>query len=354
MIAFIIRRLIAAVLTLFAVSLIVFFLVWAGGNPYAKINQIPNISATDKVRLAVETGLREYRPCNAGEVVAAPDNPAERQCVSDVPAYRQYLRLVFGFEKPGLGYLQGDLGDSFTANGTSVADEIKVRLPPSLKLLAAALIVSLILAVPLGVYSALRPYTISDYTATFFSFLGYAMPVFLLGLLLQLLALRLQKWNGGHLVFATGGRPPGGADIKETLQHYALPVTSLAVIQVAGWSRYQRASMLDVLSADYLRTARAKGLTERRVIVGHALRNAMLPLITILAIDIAALFSGAVVTETIFGWNGIGQLLTQRIGASFDPPVVLGIVMIGALMVVVFNAMADVAYAVADPRIRLS
>lgn len=354
MFAFIIRRVIAAVITLFVVSVIVFSLVWVGGDPYAKINQLGNrVSTIDKARLAVQAGLKNYRTCDPGEAPELVGNAPDQACLSTVSGVSQYTKLVFGTGRPGIGYLQGDFGRSFAVNAPTVASEVEERLPASLKLLAAALIVSILFAMPLGIFSALRKYSVFDYTATTASFIGFAMPVFLLALLLQLGALYLQKLNGGELVLATGGRPTS-TGIIDVLQHYTLPVFSLAVINIAGWSRYQRSSMLDVLSSDYLRTARAKGLSERKVITGHALRNATLPLITILAIDIAALFSGAVVTERVFGWNGIGSLLVDRIGQSFDPPVVLGIVMIGALMVIVFNALADIAYAVVDPRIRLS
>ena len=176
-----------------------------------------------------------------------------------------------------------------------------------------------------------------------------------------IVVLSLVFWNkaggDGQLIFKTAGRftdaSTGSIFSVDHLQHLALPVITLSIVSIAGWSRYQRSTTIDVLSADYLRTARAKGLSERTVIGRHALRNALLPLITIAAIDIGAVFTGAVVTETVFGWPGIGRLFYDA-ALNRDITVAMGVVMLGAIMIVVFNLIADLAYAVADPRIRLS
>jgi peptide/nickel transport system permease protein len=216
-----------------------------------------------------------------------------------------------------------------------------------------SMVFALMLAIPIGIYSAIRQYSWFDHASTGFSYFGYSMPIFWFGLMLQLFfAYYLYKWTGVHWFYSANMYSVGHEhDIINRLQHLALPVMTLSIASIAGWSRYQRASMLEVINSDYLRTARAKGLPERTVILKHALRNAMIPLITILTLDIAALFSGAVVTETVFGWPGMGRLFYDAV-VSRDYPVVMGCVMLFSVMVIIFNLIADILYAVFDPRIR--
>jgi peptide/nickel transport system permease protein len=367
------RRLAINIPVLLAFSFVMYLVLYKAGDPVARYRQIPGIRAADLQRIIKLNHL---------------DEPA-------LPGYWHWLK----------GFVQGDWGVSATNQASTAAHEIFSRMPATLELLGGALLVSLLIGAPLGVYSAVRRYSGFDYTATGFAYLGYAMPTFLLGLLLQMFAIwmkdhgwaiiplvfgsilvlmgifRLRQglspritvavgavfvlisvvfWDsfGGHgnLVLYTATRFSAGNSSMLTLdhlRHLVLPVVALSVVSIAGWSRYQRSATLDVLNADYLRTARAKGLSERKVIGKHALRNALLPLITVIAIDAGALFSGAVVTEAVFAWPGIGSLFIKS-SLDRNVPVAMGIIMFGAFMVVAFNLIADIAYAVADPRIRLN
>jgi peptide/nickel transport system permease protein len=255
----------------------------------------------------------------------------------DQPIYIQYIRW-FG------AMLSGDFGVSFST-GRPVAQVILERLPATVELMALSFVFAAIAALPLGIYSAYRQYSLLDLSATTFSFLGMAMPVFWFGLILQLVfAVRL-GW------LPTSGRTTvGNESLWNQVQHLILPAVVLSIRQIAGWSRYMRASLLDIIHADYVRTARAKGLSERTVILGHAVKNALIPVVSIMALDLAGLFSGAVITETIFGWPGIGRLFVQSMFAR-DYPVLMGILMIGSFMVVFYNHMADLLYGWLDPRI---
>ncbi|MGH2689080.1 MAG: ABC transporter permease, partial [Actinomycetota bacterium] len=226
----------------------------------------------------------------------------------------------------------------------------------TVKLMATAVVLSALLAVGIGVVSALRARTPVDYVLTGMSFLGVSMPIFWLGLVLQLvLGFYLMRWLGRtEPVFATFGmHSPGepGFRLGDFLRHAALPSLALMVQLVAGWSRYERASMLEVMGSDYLRTGRAKGLRERRVVLVHALRNALVPLVTVMAVDIGALFGGLIVTEVIFAWPGMGTLFTDAL-RSGDYPVVLPWLMVTAAFIILFNLLADVLYGVLDPRVR--
>jgi peptide/nickel transport system permease protein len=420
---YILRRLAINVPVLIVFSFVMYLVLYKAGDPVARFRQIPGIRAEDLQRIIALNHL-------------------------DDPWYKGYGQWLSGF-------VRGDWGTSATNQADTAAGVIFRSMPATLELLGGALIVSTLIGAPLGIYSAVRRYTGFDYSATAFAYLGYAMPTFLVGLLLQMFALWMQNhgwaviplalglvmvlaavfriardletralafgggalavvslllwvavgtwavapfvvamgllaaaavrstraplpsrvvvvvgaalagislglWDhfGGHgnLVFFTATRFSGaGGSIwsLDHLRHLILPVVALSIISVAGWSRYQRSATLDVLNADYLRTARAKGLSERVVIGRHALRNALLPLITVMAIDIGALFAGAVVTESVFAWPGIGTLFVKS-ALDRNVPIAMGIVMFGALMIVAFNLIADVAYAVADPRIRLA
>lgn len=256
----------------------------------------------------------------------------------DRPVPVQYLRWVGAA-------LQGDLGTSFSTT-RPVATMIGERLPATLELMATSFVLAAVAALFLGLWSALHPYGPGDFLATGASFLGIAMPVFWLGLILQMAFAVQLGWlpvSGTHTV--------GTASLPDHLAHLVLPASVLSLRYVAGWSRYLRGSLLSVVGADYVRTARAKGLSEGRVIGIHALRNAAIPVVSIMALNLADLFSGAVITETIFAWPGIGRLFVQAMFAR-DYPVLMGILLMGSLMVVLFNLLADVAYGLLDPRIR--
>jgi len=370
--SYILRRILIAVPTLLIFSFAMFTVLFQAGDPVAS--------------------LRGGRPLDPETVAAI----LEENGFND-PFLVQYWNWLTGF-------FTGDWGVSFKDQAPAF-EEITGKLGATIELLGVALIVTLLIAVPVGILGATRRYSTFDNVSTGFAYMGFATPTFFVGLLLQLMTVSLTRNGWGQIIFGVGvllsvggvvfflrdhGRWIGiaagvgvallgaifwGVNQGEALfftgkrftpfidsqaiftvdhlQHLVLPVATITVITIATWSRYLRSTMLDVLSQDYLRTARAKGLSERAVIYRHALRNATLPLITIMAIDAASFFQGAVVTETVFSWDGIGSRLVQAVREQ-DIPIAMGIVMIGALMVVIFNILADVAYSVADPRIRLS
>lgn len=255
----------------------------------------------------------------------------------DQPIYIQYFRWLGAA-------LSGDFGVSFST-GRPAAEMIVERIPATLELMLLSFALAAFVALPLGIYSAVRQYSVADLTATTFSFLGMAMPVFWFGLILQLIFSVRLGW------LPTSGRETvGDGSLLDLARHLVLPTLVLSFQQIAGWSRYMRASVLDVITADYTRTARAKGLSERTTVLRHAVRNALIPVVSIMALDLAGLFSGAVITETIFGWPGIGRLFVQSM-FSRDYPVLMGILMLGSFMVVFFNLVADIMYGWLDPRI---
>lgn len=252
-------------------------------------------------------------------------------------------------------FVRGNWGISFDYE-TPVRPIIAQRLWNTIKLMTPAVVLAVVVAVAVGVFSALRVSTRVDYLFTGLSFVGISMPIFWFGLLLQLVAgFFLMQWLGrSEPLFFTGGmHRPGDPTFRlgDFLRHAALPTMVLMVQLVAGWSRYQRSSMLEALHSDYLRTARAKGLAEREVIAKHALRNALIPLVTVVGIDIGALFGGLIVTEVIFSWPGMGSLFTEAL-LSGDYPIVLPWLMVVASLIIVFNLLADLTYGMLDPRTR--
>ncbi len=213
-------------------------------------------------------------------------------------------------------------------------------------------VVALVLGIAVGVYSAIRQYSVFDYLFTSISFLGYAMPTFWLALLLQILFVDIYlKW--GVRIFYTSGlnSPHAGTWSLDRLQHIALPVMTLSIIQFAGYSRYMRASMLDVMNADYVRTARAKGLPESRVILRHVCRNALIPIVTVQALGLGGLLGGAIITETVFTLDGIGYYFFQKLQAA-DLYAVMAYLLVTSVIIIFFNLLADIVYGFLDPRIR--
>lgn len=237
-----------------------------------------------------------------------------------------------------------------------ILPEIKRVLANTVQLVIAAELLTLFLAICIGVFSAIRQYSVFDYSATGLSFLGLAIPTFWLGLILQIVFVNVYlKWH--VRIFYVGGLSsidPGHGIyfIIDRVQHLVLPVITLAIIAIAGYSRFMRASMLEVINADYVRTARAKGLVERRVILKHAFRNALIPLMTLAAIDFGTLFGGAVITETVFGLDGMGLYFINALttGETYS---IMAWLLITATMVVMFNLISDIALGFLDPRIRL-
>ncbi|MGQ0569222.1 MAG: ABC transporter permease [Armatimonadota bacterium] len=262
------------------------------------------------------------------------------------PEQIQQMRQRFGFDRPiAVQYadyvrkaLRGDLGTSLH-HGVPNADLIRERLPATLELAFAGMLVGLVVAVPAGVVSAVRRNTLADYVSMNAALLGQSMPVFWLGILLVLIFSVQLQW------FPVSGR--GG------LIHLVLPAVTVGAFSAARTARMVRSTLLDVLGEDYVRTARAKGVTERQLVLRHALRNALIPVVTLLGIDFGYLLGGAVITETIFAWPGVGRLAVQAI-ANKDIPLVQAVVIMMAFVFVAINLVIDLLYTVLDPRVRLA
>lgn len=319
MLAYVVRKLIFSAVVLFFASIVIFWLVSLSGDPVTDLKLNPRIRPEDLQRITAQYGLDKPKPVQ----------------------YAIWMR----------GVLQGDLGTSFKQNA-SVNSIIGQRIYPTVLLMGASLILTVIIAIPFGIYSAIKKYSLLDNAGTFLSFVGYSMPVFWLGLILQLvLGVYLTQWAGQRIFYTVGMSDPMGAGgFVDLLQHLTLPVITLSVGNIAAFSRFQRGAMLDVLSSDYLRTARAKGLSERSVYLKHALRNALIPTITLLALSMATIFGGAVITESVFAWPGLGFLFYDSLYKG-DYNVARGILIISAALVVFFNLVADLAYAFVDPRV---
>jgi peptide/nickel transport system permease protein len=245
--------------------------------------------------------------------------------------------------------VKGDLGYSRTY-GTPVTKIIGERLRNTMALLATAVVVAFVIGVTAGIYSALHQYSAADYAVTIVAFAGHSVPVFWQGIVFILLFAVWKPWfpAGGML---TPGITAGWPAFWDRVWHLVLPVSVLATSGMAAWARYMRSSMLEVIRQDYVRTARAKGNSEQVVINRHALRNALIPIITLVALSIPGILNGAVLTETVFSWPGMGLLLFQAVlGHDFN--VAMAVLLFLALMTILFNLVADIAYAMADPRIR--
>jgi len=272
------------------------------------------------------------------------------------PGYLDRLNHLIGLDKPvheryldWVGnVLHGNLGESWTmARGQTVNTIIGSRLPNTVMLMTTGLLFSLVIALVVGTISAVRQYSLTDNLFTAFSFFGISIPAFWFGLImLKFFGLELKLFPVGG-IYTVGHQD----DLLDRLWHLILPMIVLSLLQVAQWSRFLRSSLLETLRQDYIRTARAKGQTERLVLFRHAFRNAMIPLVTVIAIAIPSLFGGAIFTETIFNWPGMGQLLIGAVGA-LDWPVAMGVVTITAGLTILANFIADVAYVIIDPRIR--
>lgn len=253
------------------------------------------------------------------------------------------------------GILRGDFGFSFRTR-QSVIEVIGERFPNTVVLMFITLLVAILIAIPIGIISAVKQYSAFDITVTTFSFAGQAIPDFWLGLILLLIFYAWLKnpFTGDALLPSGGIESIGDTfSLGDRLIHLILPVATGALGWIAWYSRFMRSSMLDVIHQDYLRTARAKGLTERQVLYKHALRNALIPLVTLFALDLPYVFGGAVFVEMLFSWPGMGQLYYQA-ALQRDYPILLAILVIGAVFILLSNLMADILYAILDPRIRYS
>ena len=310
---YLVRRLLVSVVSLIAISMVVYgILALAPGDPLAGFATNPNVPPELRQRIRASMGL-------------------------DDPIPVQYARWASS-------YVQGDWMVSYTAK-VPVRDYVLSRIPVTLTITGSAFLISILVAVPIGVISAIKQYSLFDQAATTFAFLGFSLPTFFSGILMILLFSVTLGWFD----FVYDSRVSGfWPNVKQSI----MPIAVLGLAGAAQLTRFVRASMLEVISQDFVRTARAKGLRELVVVRGHAMRNAMIPVVTILALQIPELFGGAIITEQIFRVPGIGRALIDGI-YSKDVPVVMAITFGIAILVVVFNVVADILYAVLDPRIRL-
>jgi glutathione transport system permease protein len=324
MISFIIRRLLISIPVLILSSVLVFLLVANSGDPLGD--------------------LKSRNPPVPQQVL----DLRRHELNLDKPLPARYWTWVTHF-------VRGDMGTSIT--GRDVRTLLGQRLVVTLRMIILAILLALVLAVMTGVISAVRQYHVSDYAFTFTGFLFLSMPVFWLAALLkEYVAIKFNQVFGHRVFFTVGAETPNLTGslfyrLGDYAGHLVLPTLTLALISYASWSRYQRSTMLDVLSSDYIRLARAKGLSRSRVMVRHALRNAMIPIATVVAIDTGTLFGGAILTERVFSWQGMGDLLVRGIN-QVDINVVLAWLMVTSVVIIMFNLVADVLYAFLDPRIR--
>jgi len=281
-------------------------------------------------------------------------------------AQLQSLRIRFGLTHPlvqrywdwltGL-VLHGSFGTS-TQTNFQIGQQLGYAFEVTLRLVLGAILIALLLAIIFGVVTAVRQYSKLDYAATTIGFLFLSLPTFWFAVLLKEWAIQINEATGAHIfdtLWESSPNPPSGflPQLWDAGQHMILPVLTLSLLSYAAWSRFQRASMLEVLGSDYMRLARAKGLSPTRVLLKHGLRNALIPLSTQVALDTAGLLSGAVITETIYSWRGMGLFFIQAIEMA-DPNAVMAWLLVAALFVVIMNLAADLFYAVLDPRIRLA
>jgi len=341
---YIIRRLLQAFFLLFVLSIVMFALVnLVPGGPLAGHGQSRHVRPERIAALKRQFGLDKSLP--EQYLIWLAGNNWTR-----VDADGDGIEESYGTRR---GVLRGDFGFSFRTR-KPVLGEIALRLPNTIYLMSVTLLVALVLAIPAGVISAVRQYSKFDLTVTTFSFAGQAIPEFWLGLILILVFYAwLENPFTGEPLLPSGGMYTLGEPFSlwDRIQHLILPVTAGALGWIAWYSRFLRSSMLDVIHQDYLRTARAKGLAERAVIYRHGLRNAMIPLVTMLALDVPYIITGAVFVEMIFAWPGMGRLYYQS-ALDRDYPVLMAILILSAGFIIISNLVADLLYAVLDPRIR--
>src|SRR5690348_2873390 len=314
------RRFLASIVVVLGVTLITLLLMDRTRGTYVPgIDLNPALRPDDIARLRADLGL-------------------------DRPFYMWYLTWIWGV-------LHGDFGRSMI-DGSTVMSHILDRLPNTLELTATAILIGVLFAIPFGIIGALRHGSKTDHSMTVVSVAGFAVPQFWMGLILILLfSVTLEQHGLPWLPSSGAFSPVNGGDIVDRLQHLILPATVLSFFYMSQWSRFVRSSMLEVLSQDYIRTARAKGMSERRVVYLHGLRNALIPLITLIGLELPGLVSGGLVVEVVFGWPGIGKLAFER-ALQYDYTTVRGITFFAILLLIAGNLLADILYGVLDPRIR--
>jgi peptide/nickel transport system permease protein len=313
---YLLRRLIVAVPSLLGISLILFVLLaLAPGDPFGELASNPNIPPEVREALRIKFGM-------------------------DDPILVRYLHWL-------VAMLHGDWGFSF-ASRIDVETLILQRVPTTLYVVGTAQLLALVVAVPIGVYAAMRPYSIFDQLANTFAFIGFSLPTFFTGLLLILIFSVNLGWL--PFVYRTDINASGWQWYWEYIKQAIMPIAVLGLFQAASYTRYVRSAVLDVIKLDYVTTARAKGIGERKVIVKHVVRNALIPVVTLVALQMPTVFGGAIITEQIFRVPGIGSLLISAILAN-DTPVIMAVTFVFACLVVLFNLLADIIYGWLDPRI---
>lgn len=322
MLTYVVRRLLYSVVVLVAASFIIFSFVSLVSDPLAFLRMTPNVS---------EQTIK---------------NLEERKHLND-PIPKRYLYWV-------QDAVTNQFGTTSRHDRPILPDLWRV-MKNTIQLVVAAELLAILIAVGIGVYSALRQYSVFDYSATTFSFLGLATPVFWLALMLQVLVVNIYGWTG-HRIFPISNLnsvdPGSGLSFwVDRAHHLALPVVVLMVASIASYSRYMRASMLEVVNADYVRTARAKGVSEQGVMMRHAFRNALIPLVTVIALNFGGLLGGAVITETVFALDGMGLYFVNALGVG-DPYPIMAWLMVTSTLIIAFNLVADIAYGYLDPRVR--
>jgi peptide/nickel transport system permease protein len=316
---YILRRLLIALPTLLVISFVIFaILALAPGDPMAQFGANPAVPPEVRERIRASLGL-------------------------DQPWPVRYVKWLLALSR-------GDWGFSF-ASRVPVIELIKQRLPQTLWVVGTAYLIAVLIAIPIGIISAVKQYSLFDQIATTLAFIGFSVPTFFTGLLLILLF--SVKLNWLPFIYDTSLQVRDFASLLQQIKQMIMPIAVLALFQSAAITRFMRSSMLDNLPLDYVRTARAKGLQERVVVLRHVLRNSLIPVVTLIALGIPGIFGGAIITEQIFRVNGLGELLVRSIQNS-DTPVVMALTFIFAILVVLFNLIADILYGVLDPRIRYS
>jgi peptide/nickel transport system permease protein len=316
---YILRRLLIAIPTLIVISFVVFaILALAPTDPMAQFGADPRVPPEVRERIRESLGLNDPWPV-------------------------RYVKWVSSVARLDFGY-------SFMSRGP-VMDLIGQRLPNTLAVVGVAYVIGVLFAIPIGMVSAIKRYSIFDHMSTTFAFIGFSVPTFFTGLLLIIIFSVKLHWL--PFIYDSTLKITNLATLGDQIKQSIMPITVLALFNTATIARYTRSEMLEHLPLDYVRTARSKGLKERFVVLRHVLRNSLIPVVTLVALGIPAVFGGAIVTEQIFRVPGIGELLVRSIGQG-DTPVVAGILLIFAVLVVLFNLVADVLYGVLDPRIRYS
>ncbi|MEU0490978.1 ABC transporter permease [Nocardiopsis changdeensis] len=328
------RRLAVAIPVLLAASVLVFLMVDLSGDPLAD--------------------LRMQQPPPSEQVIA----DAEARYYLDRSIPERYWLWMTGIGGNGdIGLLQGQFGPSVRGVAFDIGTELSASIAVTLRLVTAAVIAALGLAILSGVVSAMRQYSKLDYTLTFIGFLALAMPTFWLGALIKEGGLWFNQTTGSSFFFTIGANSARVSNMTnweyflDSAGHLVLPTITLMLTSFASWSRYQRTSMLEVLNSDYVRLARAKGVPNRVVVRRHALRTALIPLVTVATIGIVGIIEGVVITETIFQWRGLGYFFIEAVKAQ-DAFAVMSWLMLSGTLVVVANLVADILYGVLDPRIR--